>query len=293
MNDNMRRSKQQHTDSVTYRPLHSSDLPQLRYLHNQLFPVTYTSSFYSKLFEKNYYCIVATISTSNLPSSSTTSTTFLESNGISSTNSMDIGVNGSDNNITEVSISETNPILNNEESPSNGNETLIGVASGVVNGYPDEDECFGDTYCCGRPPYYCCDWILGSEIAGYIMTLGVDARFRGQGIGGQLLERLCKIFVSCDCTYFFLHVKVDNDQAIQFYASHNFKSEKLLHNYYDIDNKNYNAFRLVRREKEKNLGVCIVFWKDILFKLFNCFYGVFYKKKSRDENNSLVVDAVV
>ncbi|XP_014672307.1 PREDICTED: N-alpha-acetyltransferase 50-like isoform X2 [Priapulus caudatus] len=67
----------------------------------------------------------------------------------------------------------------------------------------------------------------------YIMTLGCLAPYRRLGIGNKMLEHVFKI---CDkdgnIDSIFLHVQVNNDQAIDFYKRFSFEIKETKEHYY-------------------------------------------------------------
>jgi len=67
----------------------------------------------------------------------------------------------------------------------------------------------------------------------YIMTLGVLAPYRGYGIGSRLLAHVVEVAEKrSDLTEIYLHVQVNNDDAIGFYNRANFTTVDRLENYY-------------------------------------------------------------
>jgi len=237
----MRRAR---THDVSYRQAKQSDIPQLQKLQDAVFPLSYGKTFYSKLFTKNHCCIVATlINTTPLGAPSVA----LSSAGPTS----DIfGKTAATYLEGEAAESDSLLATDFDSFECNDGEVLIGIASGRV---AEEGGCFGVTKedledADFSSPFCClCNWMFSSETTGYIMTLGVDSKYRSQGIGGQLLERLCKLLFSMGCSYIYLHVKHDNLGAIKFYSDHNFIYESKITDYYFIENKMYDAFKLVRR----------------------------------------------
>ncbi|PRP75429.1 putative N-acetyltransferase san-like [Planoprotostelium fungivorum] len=57
----------------------------------------------------------------------------------------------------------------------------------------------------------------------YIMTLGVLSPYRGHGIGTKLLNFLIEALSSTDVKQIYLHVQVNNTEAIEFYKRHGFE----------------------------------------------------------------------
>mmetsp|Transcript_43313 Transcript_43313/g.72017 ORF Transcript_43313/g.72017 Transcript_43313/m.72017 type:complete len:179 (-) Transcript_43313:183-719(-) len=67
----------------------------------------------------------------------------------------------------------------------------------------------------------------------YIMTIGVLAPYRRLGIGTQLLQQ---VLHACsqqpDCEAIYLHVQVNNDDAIDFYQRFGFSVGDVVKDYY-------------------------------------------------------------
>eukprot|EP00164_Ancoracysta_twista_P006989 GFYU01009841.1.p1 GENE.GFYU01009841.1~~GFYU01009841.1.p1 ORF type:complete len:196 (+),score=58.23 GFYU01009841.1:64-651(+) len=66
----------------------------------------------------------------------------------------------------------------------------------------------------------------------YIMTLGVLAPYRGGGIGGQLLNDVLDNQKAKGITEAFLHVQVNNKDAVKFYEKYGFSVGETVANYY-------------------------------------------------------------
>jgi len=77
----------------------------------------------------------------------------------------------------------------------------------------------------------------------YIMTLGVQAAYRGQGIGSRLLTSVldaatrppqCSSNDPCDLDIeeIYLHVQTSNADAINFYSKFGFVTREIIKNYY-------------------------------------------------------------
>ena len=73
----------------------------------------------------------------------------------------------------------------------------------------------------------------GSTFKVYIMTIGVLAPYRRLGIGKQLLEELMKTCTSQEnCVEVYLHVQVNNQEAIDFYQKFGFSVGEVMKDYY-------------------------------------------------------------
>ncbi|WEV41366.1 ribosomal protein S18-alanine N-acetyltransferase [Bifidobacterium sp. ESL0682] len=71
-----------------------------------------------------------------------------------------------------------------------------------------------------------------------IMSVGVDQRYRRQGIGGNLLDRLIRYACMYHVRRIRLEVRADNEAAQRLYRSKGFKNIGLLRHYYqpgDVD----------------------------------------------------------
>jgi len=67
----------------------------------------------------------------------------------------------------------------------------------------------------------------------YIMTLGVFAPYRRRGVGAKLLANTMKLAKDDpNIQDAYLHVQVNNDDAIEFYKTFGFKFKETLKNYY-------------------------------------------------------------
>jgi ribosomal-protein-alanine acetyltransferase len=86
---------------------------------------------------------------------------------------------------------------------------------------------------------------LGGEVLGYagialattaeVMTVGVIATARGQGLGRRLTEDLVQAARQAGSTEVFLEVRVDNDPAIELYRSMGFAAIDIRRRYYSSD----------------------------------------------------------
>lgn len=67
----------------------------------------------------------------------------------------------------------------------------------------------------------------------YIMTLGVLAPYRGRGIGSKLLRQIVEYAEShSDIADVYLHVQVNNQEALDFYKKQGFENVGKIENYY-------------------------------------------------------------
>ncbi len=68
---------------------------------------------------------------------------------------------------------------------------------------------------------------------GHIITLAVDSRFRGRGIGSELLKRFLNFLKEKGAKSVYLEVSVRNRRAIRFYEKHGFKIIGLISKFYN------------------------------------------------------------
>eukprot|EP00850_Spirogloea_muscicola_P025082 SM002156S06713 [mRNA] locus=s2156:10:879:+ [translate_table: standard] len=91
-----------------------------------------------------------------------------------------------------------------------------------------EDACVGAIACRVEPQE---DGAPGSRL--YIMTLGVLAPYRRLGIATKLLEDCLELCREDESIYeVYLHVQVNNEEALSFYRRAGFEIAETIHNYY-------------------------------------------------------------
>jgi len=90
------------------------------------------------------------------------------------------------------------------------------------------------------------DW-CNSNKEGYISTLGVVETYRRTGLGSYLLEQMIHLLENTGCESIALHVKSDNSAALQFYLRNGFQQKRLLREYYLINGKYYDSYKMEKR----------------------------------------------
>lgn len=77
------------------------------------------------------------------------------------------------------------------------------------------------------------EWGEGSDgIEAYLQTIEVDLKYRGQGIGKELLRRAEASAQAADAGTLRLHVDTLNETAIRLYERHGYRREGREENYY-------------------------------------------------------------
>lgn len=74
------------------------------------------------------------------------------------------------------------------------------------------------------------------ENRGWVLSLGVQEKGRGKGLGKQLTEQLIKVLKTQNPKDIFLTVYPNNVSAIKIYKDLGFEGEKVLDNYF-LDNQ--------------------------------------------------------
>ena len=73
---------------------------------------------------------------------------------------------------------------------------------------------------------------LRPDLEGHIMSIAVDKRYRGNGIGSALLTEAIERLVERGARYIGLEVRVSNEKAIKLYERFGFKKVKRIIGYY-------------------------------------------------------------
>ncbi|KAK1265698.1 hypothetical protein QJS04_geneDACA021358 [Acorus gramineus] len=72
----------------------------------------------------------------------------------------------------------------------------------------------------------------GGLLRVYIMTLGVLAPYRGEGVGTKLLNHVLDLSQRQHIGEIYLHVQTNNEDAIKFYRKFGFEITETIENYY-------------------------------------------------------------
>ncbi|KAI9296357.1 hypothetical protein K502DRAFT_289651 [Neoconidiobolus thromboides FSU 785] len=94
-----------------------------------------------------------------------------------------------------------------------------------------KDNCVG-AICCRVDTSELDDTLEEGECSIYLMTLGVLSPYRRLGLGGALLEYILEKTKDSQFKRIYLHVQINNDEAIQFYLKYGFKILERVGNYY-------------------------------------------------------------
>jgi RimJ/RimL family protein N-acetyltransferase len=109
----------------------------------------------------------------------------------------------------------------------------------------------------------------------YIMTLGVQEKYRRLGLASKILNETIK---NVEDIYSFinliiLHTKVDNEAGIKFYKKHQFVIGERIKAYYHINNKEEDAFRFEFEKKKEGFKKENVSCFSLIFQ---CFYNLIF-----------------
>ncbi len=73
---------------------------------------------------------------------------------------------------------------------------------------------------------------LRPDLEGHIMSIAVDKRYRGNGIGSALLAEVINRLIARGARYIGLEVRVSNEKAIRLYERFGFRKVKRIIGYY-------------------------------------------------------------
>lgn len=73
---------------------------------------------------------------------------------------------------------------------------------------------------------------LRPDLEGHIMSIAVDKRYRGNGIGSALLTEAIERLIERGARYIGLEVRVSNEKAIKLYERFGFRRVKRIIGYY-------------------------------------------------------------
>ena len=78
-----------------------------------------------------------------------------------------------------------------------------------------------------------------------IFTIAVDSRYRGEGIGSQLLDHLIKYAEEVGASEIWLEASTKNIAAINLYQKYGFKIQTIRKNYYQKTGED--AYNMIRK----------------------------------------------
>jgi len=73
---------------------------------------------------------------------------------------------------------------------------------------------------------------LRPDLEGHIMSIAVDERYRGNGVGSALLTEAIEGLIARGARYIGLEVRVSNEKAIKLYERFGFRKVKRIIGYY-------------------------------------------------------------
>ena len=207
---------------IIYKPLTKNNLIEIKNLHKEWFPIKYDDIFFSTIFENEYgnYFSIGA---------------FYNINNSNEKNNKEI--------ILGLALCEWDYI--SDHFFNNINPQVVEEISQNININEEVQSCIK------------CEWYH----CVYIMTIGVLDEYRQMQIGSKILDNIYNIAIKDDLCYgIYLHVIYYNKTAIKFYEKNKFKKVKVIKDYYDINDKKYDAivyFRIITRKekddyKEKN-----------------------------------------
>ncbi len=100
-------------------------------------------------------------------------------------------------------------------------------------------------------------WFDGDDAE--IMTIGVDQRVQGKGIGTQLLATLRQISEELAANRMLLEVRVDNEPALTLYRKNGFEQIGVRKRYYQSEDKDAYTMAAVVKPKISEAKVSKVF----------------------------------
>jgi ribosomal protein S18 acetylase RimI-like enzyme len=129
----------------------------------------------------------------------------------------------------------------------------------------------------------------------YILTLGVDAQYRQNGLGRIMLDMLRQYLEgrSDRCHAMYLHCLSTNYSALRFYERMLFEQVKLQVDFYNFHGANHNAVTLVRcigagRRPWSMADVGTLLWRFSIGGLLSVFQGSSAEAEGQDSQAPLV-----
>ncbi|MCI2414285.1 MAG: ribosomal protein S18-alanine N-acetyltransferase [Candidatus Aramenus sp.] len=92
--------------------------------------------------------------------------------------------------------------------------------------------------------------IIQHRVRGHVVSIATAQGYRKKGVGSALLRSLEEAFKQRGCTYSYLEVKVDNEDAVRFYSKNGYFVTFTRKNYYG---RGKHAFVMVKPFIDKNL----------------------------------------
>lgn len=253
------KSKQKY--QLYYRPIQQDDKQIIKHLHEQWFPVEYTTEFYDAAIRNmtisNHplYSCVAIISKDYEYQNDEESRARLDVKGgydFSPWQRLADSVGSCRLNGYDLFTPATVIIANDSEvgltQSSNGNEMHC---SGSIN--ESIVACVIGSFCSTQTSSqnYAAEILIRNPKRYtkmfYIMTLGTTKEFRNIGLGTKLIEDCVKLVQNTPtCGALYLHVITYNQVAIRFYEKMGFYRMDEIKDYYNIDGKTYGCYLYAR-----------------------------------------------
>lgn len=242
--DGTAESRDRRRRAVVLRPMSRADVPAVRALQLEAFPVRYNDKYYEGLFLPSRSALVACVAAGAAEDGD---------GGDGSSESKDDAaekVRASPPRRRHWHVWSSHGMLNSLQ--------VVGVVTAreTVEGTIDSDDdgdvcdvCIDQLLCCGAcaGSSGCCAACRRGDHGpdGYIMTIAVDPLWRGCGIGKKLLVACQEeMFKSHHVRRLRLDCLTDNHVAISMYRSHGFQLVRKMTNHYYINGEYRDAFRM-------------------------------------------------
>eukprot|EP01035_Chromulina_nebulosa_P038703 gene38703-52286_t len=252
------------SDMVEFRSVVEEDFSQIKKLHEDLFPVRYSDTFYREVCSSGQ-------GHTNFFNSHDDSINWNQSEELSKHRGMPgrfFYAGFSEKNMFSCVATVTTPAANLIESESESYE-IVGFILAQLTPF---SRCADRNNLRSKWLY---SWNDGGddEMVCYILTLGTKPSYRRTGLGSKLIN-IC--VSSCQttqlCSSIYLHVIHYNDAAISFYQKNNFKRLATLHEFYKIQGNYHTAFLYIMYLKEQQPSLfdrIFNFSRNIIGGLFN------------------------
>lgn len=238
-------------ESVVFEEILPRDIPKLKALHDECFPVHYNERFYNNVSKREYMGKPLITWIARQPAQLT----------------LPQVANYSDTPKADGTIRDQEDSFQYIIKRSDGVEEewafLGGITAQLTYLDPDDDQ---------QPLLSQESTESGYTRGCYVLTLATNKMARRKGIGSALLRHVLDVAARCpDCGAVYLHVITYNQGAIDFYTRHGFTCVDRIENFYNIDGKHYDSFLFAKFLGQAKPGARKVpFWTSLINQ-FNSF----------------------